>query len=370
MRIHRYFALEATPAFATALLLVAGLAVVVSATPRLSLVAGAPGLAMFSWLVTLAPQALLQSSPLALTLAVVTTFGRWRQDREWLALQAGGVARRHLFGRTLSFALLLCSLVLAANQWLLPAANTAALAGYEDLLANQSSLFRVAAQRVPVPGLSLRSERVLADGTLLGVRLERWDGSVYTLVRAERGRLEGRELRLWDHHTQRFDFTSLSADPAVGNPERILRLDARASGETAPLVITTGVDEGALLAGFGSGGYEDARALTQLYADAHDSSLSSLARREANVLMHRRLAEAVAHLSLLLLGLPLVFAFGGSRTQALGIGLLLVLTWYLLYAGGQTLALAGVLPAWLGVWLANGLFSGLGGAWLLVGLRG
>jgi len=365
MRVDRYLAREALPAFATALLLVAGLAMISAAIPRLPWIAGSPWPAILAWLLALSPQAFVQSSALALVLAVLTSIGRLRHDKEWLALQAGGVSRRYLLSRTLGLGILFALSVLAGNQWLIPAANAAASRGYERLLASQSSLFRVAAQGLYVPGLSLRSERVLADGTLLGVRLERWDGEVYTLVRAERGRLDGRELLLWDHRTQRFDFGALGGASSFGL-QGVIRLDARASGEGAPLVITTGVDERALLAGAGAAGSEDARSLVDLYRDSRAAAAGSTAQREASVLLHRRLAEAFAHVALLVLGFPLALAFGASRTQGLGIGLLLVLGWYLLYAAGYTLALAGVLPAWLGVWGANLLFAGVGGGRLLI----
>lgn len=371
--LDRYLLREVLPAFFVVLSLFASLLVIATAVPRLGWIPGASWLAVVFWLWLLTPQALLQITPMALLLASLLSIGRLQQGREWLALQAGGVAPRRLAALFVGFAGALGLLVLLLNQWGVPAANAAAASAFERMATSQSGLFRLAAQRVPVAGFTLQAQRVLSDGTLVGVRLERWDGAVYTLLRAERGELQGRDLVLYEHRIQRFDFDALRADvvDVELRLQELLRVDARGAGEASALVISTGVDEVALVASLSAAGFEDSRSLTRLLADAGNAAGRARERREAALLLHRRLAEALASPVLLLVGLPLGLRFGRTRTLAVGCALLLLLLWFVLFAAGQTLALGGAMPLWLGAWLANLVCVGAAGGWLLWrGLRG
>jgi lipopolysaccharide export LptBFGC system permease protein LptF len=361
-RLDRSLLGEMLPPLLVALVLYASLAVVGLVVPRLAWIAGAPWLSILRWTSDLLPQALVQTVPMALLLAVFVGIGRLRHDREWMAWHAAGISTARLLRPLFVLATGLALAVLGMNQWSVPAANAAALVGYERLAAAQSSLFRLAVQGVPITGFTLRAERVLADGTLLGVRLERWDGGIYTLLRAERGRLLGRELLLYDHRTQRFDLALLVAAPeGVGDPwPSLVRLDARATGDDAPLMISTGVDEAALVARLSAGDFGDRRSLPQLLRSARDEAASHRVRREAAAVFHRRLAEGVASLALVWAAIPLALRATASRSAAIGTALLLSLLWYLASAAGQTLAFGGAWPAWLGAWGANLLFAGIG----------
>jgi lipopolysaccharide export system permease protein len=383
-RIDRYLLREALPPFLFGILLYGGLAVVSATLPRLQWIVGTPFGDLMLWLAVLLPQALVQTAPVALVLAVLLAFGRLATEHELTAVRAGGiaVARTAIVFVTLGIAT--GAGALAFNEWVVPRANAASADVYWRLTTGRTGLFRLAAQRIPVEGFTLRFESVDRDGTMGTVRVERWDDEVYTLVRADRAEFDGQDLVLYDHRTQRFDLAALDRVPAapggggdaVGGADAadvlraLVRVDARGSGDDAPLVLSTGVDEAELIARFSSGGFEDARSVSRLYADATDAQRSASERREASVLFHRKLAEPVSNVVLLLVAVPLSITFARSRAVAFGLALVVTLAWYLLYTFGQLLSLSGVLAPWSGPWAANIVLGALGLVLLTARARG
>ena len=143
-----------------------------------------------------------------------------------------------------------------------------------------------------------------------------------------------------------------------------MQVYSRPSREGAELTLTTDVTVEDLIARFGRGGFEDPRSLTGLFADMGSADLSARERREATVLFHRKLAEALANIVLVVGALPLAILLAHTRWVAFGLSLVVTLAWYLLLAFGQLYGQSGALPAWLGPWLGNFLL-GAGGLMLL-----
>ncbi len=365
-RIDRYLLRETWPPFLFGLLLYAGLAVVSATVPRLQWIVGTPAGDLALWVLALWPQALVQTAPVALVLAVLLAFGRLASDHELTAVQAGTISIRRIASVFVGVGVLTAATALAFNQWVVPPANAAAADVYWRLTTDRTGLFRLAAQRIPIEGFSLRFETVDRDGTMRNVRIERWDDDLYTLLRAASATFDGRDLLLLDHHTLRLDLGALDAETTDADAllRALVRLDARADDAAAPLVLSTGVEESELVARFSAGGFEDPRSLTKLWRDVGDPDLSSVDRREATVLLHRKVAEPVSNLALLLVAVPLAITFSRSRTVAFGWALLVTLVWYLLYTFGQLLSLTGVIPTWMGPWAAN-IVLGSVGLWLL-----
>jgi lipopolysaccharide export system permease protein len=361
-RIDRYLLRETWPPFLFGTVLYAGLAVVSLTLPRLQWIVGTRVADLGWWLLTLLPQALVQTAPVALVLAVLLAFGRLAVDHELTAVQAGGVAIARVAAVFVGVGAAAALLALAFNQWVVPPANSAAADVYWRLTTGRTGLFRLAAQRVPIDGFTLRFERLDREGTMHGVRVERWDGDTFTLLRAGSGVLDGQDLVLLDHHTLRLDITALDREglDADARLRALVRLDARAADVSAPLRLSTGIDESELVARFSGGGFEDPRSLTRLWRDGRDARLSAAERREATVLLHRKIAEPVANLALLLVAIPLSILHARSRAVAFGWALLVTLAWYLLYTFGQLLSLTGVIPVWTGPWAANLVLGGIG----------
>ena len=361
-RIDRYLLREAWPPFLFGTILYAGLAIVSATLPRLQWIVGTPVRELALWLATLLPQAVVQTAPVALVLAVLLAFGRLTTDHELTAVRAGGISIGRVAIVFVGIGAAAAVAAMALNQWVVPPANAAAADAYWRITTGRTGLFRLAAQRIPIDGFTLRFERFGSNGIMQDVRVERWDGDVYTLLRAGSATFDDQDLVLLDHRTVRLDLAALDREglePAA-LLRALVRLDARTDSPTAPLVLSTGVDESEIVARFSAGGFEDPRSVTRLWRDGRDAQLSAADRREATVLLHRKLAEPVSNLALLLAAVPLSIAFARSRAVAFGLALLVTLAWYLLYTFGHLLSLTGVVPMWAGPWAANLLLGGLG----------
>jgi lipopolysaccharide export LptBFGC system permease protein LptF len=361
-RFDRYVLQEILPPFLFAVVLYTSLAVATGVLQRLSYLGGTGFFDLLAWIALFVPQAWVQTAPLALVLAVLLAFGRLGADHELTAARAGGVALFRPGLWAVGLATLVALLAFASNEFLVPRANAAAAERYWQLAASQSGLFRLVGQQVPLGGYTLHVSAVSSDERLLGVRLEGWNGDVLTLIRAEHARFDGGTLALYGHRTQRFELAGLDlldVDPAE-RLASLVRLDARSRDGDAPLVVSFGTTVAELIAQFGGGGFEDPRSIRRLFADASDLSLGAAARLEATVLGHRRLAEPVSNIALLLMAVPLSLSFARSRSLAFALALVMTVAWYVFYLFGQVLSLGGVLPPALGPWAANLLLGGAG----------
>ncbi|TVR88467.1 MAG: YjgP/YjgQ family permease [Trueperaceae bacterium] len=369
-RIDRYLIREAMPPFVFGLLLYGGLAAVSAVLPRLQWIVGTPLLDLAWWIVLLLPQALVMTAPIALVLAVLLSFGRLGTDQELTAMQAGAVPLRRAALVFVVLGAVAAASSLAASQWLVPRANMAVVDVYWRLTADRSGLFRLLGQQLPVGELSLTFAQATRDDTLLDVRVERWDGDVLTLIRAERGRFEDEALVLYGHRTQRLDLAALDGVSAEASEtlRALVRLDARGADPDAPLTLTLSLSQDELVARFSGGGFEDARSLSDLRAASLDADLPFGQRRFAAVLLQRKLAEGVANLTLLLVAVPLSLSYARSRGVAFGLSLVVTLAWYLLLTFGQLMAQTGALPVWLGPW-AGTVGLALVGTVMLLRLR-
>lgn len=370
-RIDRYLVAEALPPFLFGLLLYGGLAAVSAVLPRVQWIVGTPVLEIAWWMALLLPQALVMTAPIALVLAVLLAFGRLAGDQEISAMQAGGVRLRRAAAVLVAFGALTAVVSLAASQWVVPRANLAVVDLYWELTAGRSGLFRLVGQQLPLADLSLTFGAADRDDTLRDVRVQRWDGDVLTVIRAERGAFVGDDLVLYGHRTQRFDLAALDrvegrdADAVL---RALVRLDVRAVDADSPLELTLSLSREELIARFSSGGFEDARSLSALAGDAVDPDLPFGQRRYAAVLLQRKLAESAANLVLLLVAVPLSVRYARSRGVAFGLSLVVTLAWYLLLSFGQLFAQTGAVPVWIGPW-AGTLVLGVVGLVMTLRLR-
>jgi lipopolysaccharide export LptBFGC system permease protein LptF len=125
-------------------------------------------------------------------------------------------------------------------------------------------------------------------------------------------------------------------------------------------LLTAEMDLDDLVSRFGRGGFEDSRSISELRGSLFDNNLNYNEKRRAIVLFHRKLAEAVANFTLLLVALPLSILYGRSRSVGFGLSLVLIISWYLLLTLGQLLSQTGVLPVWVGLWFGNTVLGGIG----------
>lgn len=366
--IDRYLLRESLPPLLFGLVLYSSLAVVSITIPRMEWVVGTPVIPMLGWLAVQLPQAMVQSFPIAMVLAVLLAFGRLATDSELPALQAGGVPLKRTAGVFVGLALVCTLLVLALNQFVIPYTNTQTTRLYWELTAGQTGLFRLVRQTLPVDDFTLHFQRSEERGQVMAdVRILRWDDQVLTVLRADKARFEGVDLVLTGYRIDTLDLAAL--DDAGGDPaatlERLVRLRNVPADAAAELTITTSTDLEELVTRFGQGGFEDARSITRLYTDSQNASVSASERRQTRVLFHRKLAEPFTNLALLLVAIPLSLKYARTRGVAFGMSLIVTLAWYLFYTFGQMFAQSGQLPVWLGAWLGNIVFAAVGAGLML-----
>ena len=140
--IDRYLLRESLPPLLFGLLLYASLAVVSVTIPRMQWIVGTPVLPLLGWLAMQLPQAMVQTFPIALVLAVLLAFGRLATDNELTALQAGGVPLRRTTSAFVGLGLAATLIVLAINQFVIPYTNTQTTKLYWELTAGQTGLLK------------------------------------------------------------------------------------------------------------------------------------------------------------------------------------------------------------------------------------
>lgn len=354
--LDRYLIAQSLPAALLGALLYSTLGVVSVTLPRLQWIVGAPFWPVLSWLALQLPASLVQTLPLALVLGVLISYGRLAADLELVAMQAGGVPLRRI---TMVYAALgvFCTLLsLGINEYVLPRTNALVATEYWQLTSGSSGLFRLAEQALSVDDFTLHfSSTDRATDRMNDVRIERWQGRELMVLFAESAVFEERGLRLSGYSSVVVDFTALEeghADAAAAYAS-LLRAHNRPANPDSTLLVSTSDSQEELIARFSQGGFEDPVSLSDAWAASQDSELNPSERRRMAILFQRKLAEPFGNLALLLLALPLATHYARSRSLAFGLSLVVTLVWYLLMTFGQLMAQTGVMPIWLGMWLAN-----------------
>lgn len=361
--IDRYLLRESLPPLLFGLLLYASLAVVSVTIPRMQWIVGTPVLPLLGWLAMQLPQAMVQTFPIALVLAVLLAFGRLATDNELTSLQAGGVPLKRTTSVFVGLGVAATIIVLAINQFVIPYTNTQTTKLYWELTAGQTGLFRLTRQALPVDDFTLYFLRAEERGQVMReVRIERWDEDVLTILRADRAHFEGVDLVLTGYRIDSLDLAALDAEGVTAEEAlgQLVRLRNVPEDPASTLTITTSTDMEELVTRYGQGGFEDARSITTLYQDSQRESMSADDRRQTRVLFHRKVAEPFTNLALLLVAVPLSLKYARTRGVAFGMSLIVTLVWYLFYTFGQMFAQSGQMPVWLGAWLGNIVFAGLG----------
>lgn len=364
LRFDRYLFRESLMPLLFSLVLYSTLAVVSVTLPRLQWIVGAPLGPLAQWLLLQFPVALVQTLPIALVLSVLLVFGRLAAANEILAAQAGGISLLRIALPFVALAALAAALALGLNQWVVPRANALVGSLYWPLTTGGSSgLWRLAAQDVKLDGYTLYFERSdRATDELHGVRVESWQGHRLTVLLADRARFSPQGLRLFGYRVATLDLDALESPPASAQAalQALLLRYAAPEDPAQSLLLTTSTSPDELIARYSGGGFEDVRSISQAYQDANLASATERERRQAAVLLHRKLVEPLASLTLLLLAVPLSLLYARSRGVAFGLSLIVTLLWYLLLTVGQLLAQTGALPVWLGLWLGNIVLALLG----------
>lgn len=309
------------------------------------------------WLLWQYPGYFVQALPIAVLLTILLVVGRLATTREFLAIMAAGVAPTRF---AVPFLVLASAAVVGAlliNQFVLPVAAPKISTNWWQLTEGNDGAWRLADREIPVGRYRLTFESVQGD-VLRDVRVATWEGKQAEVWWAERAEYRGQRLRLADVQHYRFDFNALEAPDGSESSETGRLAEVIEHDQAAVLPLGKTLEQ--LTTQYGGGSYEDGRAFQELYRDARNRHLTFAERLQAKVLLHRKLAEPVANLVLVLLALPVALLYIRSRVVGFGLALAVALAWYLLLSLGLYLAQADVLPVWLGAWGGNLILGGFG----------
>ena len=297
---------------------------------------------------------LSRTLPFAVLMGTLVGLGRLRADRELLAIEAAGLARRYLVLPILGFATAMTLLGLGFSLFTAPAA----LRSLDDALRSMIQ---------QNPGVALRPGSVHEFGDTRMVARE---------ISARGDTLRGVLLWVSDTGQDYFAGQTLFAErgsiqPLAHGTARLALYDGvillspqEGGGETRFQVFETVIREPQRTEAW------PVQPLTRLSLPALiDQTVGeSPEARRARTELHRRFAAPVAGIVFSLLALPLA-CLGPRFSRASGgvLGLVLSVVYYGLTQLGDGLVQAGAVTVGLGVWLPNILVGGL--AALLLGLQ-
>jgi len=309
------------------------------------------------------PNILVLTLPMSLLLAVLLGVGRLASDSELIAMRATGISLYRILAPILLFSLVLGGLNFYLMRDLLPRGNTA----YTRLVL-ETVARTLGSQFEPRVFYNEFQGKVLyvfdADptgrdwrGVFLADSIADPQRPTDVIV-AERGRLEvsadGEQViaQLEGAVQHTYDLTRPERyETRRYERLRLLLRDRFASGERAKL-----------------SQIKDVRSMTWNEAQAvvDDPATTPQMRAAARVQMHKMISFPAACPVFALMALPLAFhnrRGGKSSGFALSIGI--VMLYYILVTQGEEAAIAGQLPAWLGMWLPNLVLGGAGLAMII-----
>ncbi len=314
------------------------------------------------------PHVVVLTIPMAFLFGVLIAMGRLTSDNEIIAMQAAGIPARRL----LRAVTLLGALLFALNAWIyldvLPRSNREMRQLKTDVFTTAKNLGRIEPRVFyeEFPNLLLYVDDVDPD-TSVWRNVFVYDTSgrdEERLILARRGRVlsgpggstgsqsaSGGSSEPWllleDVVTHHIDRRKPETYRTTDTQEQ--RIRPRLSGQG-----TTRVDVGvrerstAELVSFLRGGE------LQGSRDASDPERRPTMEIQAALELHQRFAIPAASLVFGLLAVPLgIGSRAGGRGRGFVLSLGVVLLYYIMLNNGEIQALAGRIPAWLGIWLPN-----------------
>jgi lipopolysaccharide export system permease protein len=330
---------------------------------------GLPAATVGKLLIYTLPNILVLTIPMALLFGVLVAIGRLASDSELVALRSCGISLYRLYRPVLILSAALTAVNLFFMLVALPWGNTS-LQGLRSAILSQTAAEEV---RPRVFSEDFQGKVVYAFDTPL--RGSGWRGvflgdSIPTAKNEVTVADQG-DLRL-DSATQR---VTLRLDNAVthkvdlDNAERYEVSRSR----TMDQVLVDRLSEDPQQKTTSSKGMRE-RTLAELRVIARDPTripdLAGLAGDHAALMLQRRNAEVEIHKKFAIPAACVVFAFcalplafnnrRGGKSSGFALSLAVILAYYVMLTLGEKGALAGTLPAWLGMWGPNLVLVALG----------
>lgn len=287
------------------------------------------------------------TTPVAVLMATIVTFGRLKSDGELTALRAAGLSWLTLVGPAVRCGALAAIACFAVAAWLRPWANERIAEGvYELAKARAGAALKPGVFNSDFDGIVLYIEEVESEtGQVAGILLaDERDHGHPTTVLAAAGRVIADEPR-------RLVRLELSEGTSL------TRHGARDSYDvTAFASFDVTLDLGARWPAPGGAKDPSQLALGDLLGERRAAEAPRA--REAEIELHRKLAFALASVVFGVLGVPLgVAGAGGARGRGLTASVASALLYYFVFGGAVALARQGSLPPALVLQLPNTAFA-------------
>ena len=318
---------------------------------------------ILEWLVYQLPDTFVKAFPMAIVLMVVVAIGRLTSEREIVAMSAGGISLRRIAWPVMGVALSVSLTALVLSEYVTPKANLEVRRlWYEELPSTPQGLSRLAGSTVSLgAGLELYFEDYNSSTQdLIGVRLANWQGRKGTLVFADSAQYNGVTLKLRNAETFGIDFAQLKRLEGANDYASLLGALRKSfpvynpsSSASSTLTVQTGTSRAQAIAKYADGFAAQYRSLSTLFWEMRNPINTEREKLQARIEFNANLALPFANLVLAIISLPFAMRFGRGRGVSLGISLVIVIAYYLIFAVGRAAAGAGVLPPEIGLWLAN-----------------
>lgn len=299
----------------------------------------------------LIPSLLSHTVPMAILTGTLLAFGRLSNDQEITAMQASGVSLWHLAAPVAAVGLVVSLGLVLVNDHLVPNSRFATRRVLEEIgIRNPAAYLE--------PGVFVKEFKPyvlfvyqMEGNHLSKVRIyEPMEGRPTRTILAERGEF----IPMPDTKQVQFRlFQGTSDEPDLRNPARFYKLEF--ASYTMTLNLATGRDPSNLRKKpKDMTPWELRREIRELAAQGIDPT--PLATEQ-----HRRPATAAAALAFVLVGMPLAIRTRrAERSIGYALSLALILLYYLLSLGTQSLAVQGLVPPGPALWLPNALLVGAG----------
>jgi len=324
---------------------------------------GVNPLKILEWLLYQLPDTFVKAFPMAIVLMVVVAIGRLTSEREIVAMSAGGISLRRIAWPVMGVALSVSLTALVLSEYVTPRANLEVRRlWYEELPSTPQGLSRLAGSTVSLgAGLELYFEDYdSSTQDLVNVRLANWQGKKGTLVFADSAQYNGVTLKLRNAETFGIDFAQLKQLEAANDYPSLLSALRKSfpvynpsSSKGSTLTVQTGTSRAQAIAKYADGFAAQYRSLSTLFWEMRNPINTEREKLQARIDFNANLALPFANLVLAIISLPFAMRFGRGRGVSLGISLVIVIAYYLIFAVGRAAAGAGVLPPEVGLWLAN-----------------
>lgn len=318
---------------------------------------GVSPLYLVELLIYVMPATVVLSLPMAMLVAILLALGRLSTDNEIVAMKAHGIAFHQLMLPLLTVAAVLSVVDLVLIDYALPQANSAYATLQRDIRRHK-------------PAFVLEEATVMKE---LETEGKLW---MYESMDVESGRMQN--VKIWDNiwtgqprfsHAQEASlgfeegramltlYDGLTYEPETGNLDdfRITKFQQ----QQLALQLTEDLERSA----FQNQNPRSMR-ISQLKAfigslrsNLHTSTNQDYTRqkiRSAEVEYHKKFSIPFACLAFGLIGVPLgLMVKQGGRMLGFGIGLAVIVVYYLLLQVGQNGGINGMLPPTLAMWLPN-----------------